>query len=53
MNHFGIKPKDLFEWGMDATIFPSKEIVEKEWTDLKQRILNEQVVYIRGFRKLV
>lgn len=29
MNHFGIKPKELFEWGMAAIIFPDKEVVEE------------------------
>ncbi len=49
MNHFGIKPKELFEWGMEAIIFPDKEIVEKEWLTLKQRIMNNEEVYIRGY----
>ena len=49
LNHFGIKPKALFEWGMDAIIFPENDIVEKEWALLKKRILNNEVVYIRGY----
>lgn len=49
MNHFGIKPKDFFEWGMEAIIFPSNKVVEDEWTELKRRVLNDQEVFIRGY----
>ncbi len=49
MNHFGIKKKDLFKWGMGAIIFPDKEVVEKEWIRLKQRIMSGEAVYIRGY----
>ena len=49
MNYFGIKPKALFEWGMDAIIFPEMDVVELEWENLKNRILNDEEVYIRGY----
>lgn len=49
MNHFGIKPKELFEWGMQAIIFPPKEKVEEEWEKLKHRVFNNLEVYIRGY----
>ena len=35
MNYFGIKPKNLFQWGMKAIIFPPMKEVESEWKDLK------------------
>lgn len=47
MNHFGIRPKELFEWGMEAIIFPPKEQVDKEWENLKKRVLNNEEVFIR------
>lgn len=49
MNHFGIKPKALFDWGMEAIIFPTMDEVEAEWDNLKKRILNNEEVYIRGY----
>lgn len=49
MNHFGIKPKELFEWGMQAIIFPPDDKVETEWKNLKDRINNNSEVYIRGY----
>ena len=49
MNHFGIKPKALFEWGMKAIIFPPEEMVEAEWEALKKRIINNEEVIIRGY----
>lgn len=49
MNYFGIKPKELFDWGMNAIIFPPNKTVETEWENLKHRIFNNNVVYIRGY----
>lgn len=49
MNHFGIKTRDFFEWGMEAIIFPPKEKVSQEWEDLKKRVLNNEEVIIRGY----
>lgn len=51
MQHFGIKSKDFFEWGMNSIIFPPEEMVEAEWDDLKKRIFNNKQVYIRGYRR--
>lgn len=49
MSHFNIKPKELFEWGMKAIIFPSDKMVESEWANLKYRIFNDKEVFIRGY----
>ena len=49
MNHFGIKPKDLFDWGVNAIVFPSDKMVDIEWQNLKRRIFNNEAVYIRGY----
>ena len=49
MNYFHVKPKDLFAWGMEATIFPKVEAVEDEWEDLKRRVFHNEAVSIRGY----
>lgn len=49
MNHFSIKPKELFNWGKKATIFPEKSIVRSEWDNLKYRVFNKGEVRIRGY----
>ncbi|SMC65555.1 hypothetical protein SAMN06296952_2163 [Oscillospiraceae bacterium] len=49
LQHFDIKPKELFDWGMNACIFPPLDTVEREWNDLKHRIFNNEAVYIRGY----
>lgn len=49
MNHFHIKEKDLFEWGLNAIIFPDKHEVKLEWENLKYRIFNNQEVSIRNY----
>lgn len=49
LNYFDIDKKSFFEWGISATIFPSVEKVAVEWDGLKERILNDQTVYIRGY----
>ena len=48
LNHFGIKYQDLFDWGMEAIIFPPLDMVEEGWESLKHRILNDEEVFIRG-----
>ena len=48
LNHFGIDKMALFEWGIEATIFPPIEKVILEWESLKTRVLTDQQVYIRG-----
>ena len=49
LTHFGIEKKALFEWGIEATIFPPIEKVILEWESLKTRVLTDQQVYIRGY----
>lgn len=49
LDHFNIDKAAFFEWGISATVFPSVEIVAKEWDALKKRILNNKTVYIRGY----
>lgn len=49
MNYFGIKPRALFEWGMEAIIFPEMDVVKEEWENLKNRIFNDERVYIRDY----
>ena len=49
MNHFNIKPKELFNWGIKSIIFPELTAVEIEWEDLKKRIFNNEEVIIRGY----
>ncbi len=49
MDYFKIKPKQLFDWGMRAIIFPPIEEVESQWERLKYRIFNNEVVHIRGY----
>ena len=49
LNHFGIDKMALFEWGIEATIFPPIEKVILEWESLKTRVLTDQQVCIRGY----
>lgn len=49
LNHFGVDKQALFEWGIEATIFPPIEKVIQEWDALKTRVLTNQPVYIRGY----
>lgn len=49
LNHFGINKQALFEWGIEATIFPPIEKVIREWELLKAKVLTNQQVYIRGY----
>lgn len=49
LNHFGIDKNTLFEWGIEATIFPSVERAIQEWDTLKTRVLTNQTVRIRGY----
>lgn len=47
--NFGIDVNNAFSWGIENTIFPSMDIVEKAWRDLLAKITNNQPVYIRGY----
>jgi hypothetical protein len=49
LSHFNINKEDLYEFGLNETIFPSYEKVGTYWNDLKNRILNNGKVYIRGY----
>lgn len=49
LKDFDIERNQFLDWGVNATIFPNVEKVEKEWIELKRRILNNQKVYIRGY----
>lgn len=49
LDSFGIDKKALYQWGISATIFPSTEMVKAAWDNLKERILTNQKVYIRGY----
>ena len=49
LDHFGIKKQALFDWGIEATIFPPVEKVTQEWEKLKTKVLTDQTVYIRGY----
>ena len=39
----------MFEWGIEATIFPPVEKVSQEWEILKTKVLTNKSVYIRGY----
>lgn len=47
--NFGIDINSAFSWGIENTIFPSMDIVEKAWRELLAKITNNQTVYIRGY----
>lgn len=47
--NFGIDINIAFSWGIENTIFPSMDIVEKAWRELLAKITNNQPVYIRGY----
>lgn len=49
LNYFQIDRRAFFEWGVSSTIFPSLSKVALEWDALKERILNNKTVYIRGY----
>lgn len=49
LTHFDINRQAFFEWGVSSTIFPPVDKVALEWASLKERILNNRTVYIRGY----
>lgn len=49
IKYFKIDIEHFFEWGVSATIFPEITAVSAAWINLKDRILNNQTVYIRGY----
>jgi len=44
-----ISKNQFFEFGLKETIYSPYEKAEKEWNNLKQRIMNNEEVFIRGF----
>lgn len=49
LKRFNIKEKDFFEYGRESIIYVEKEIVQKEWDNLKDRITHNKEVYIRPY----
>lgn len=49
LNNFDIDKDDFYKWGISSTIFPPIPSVEENWKLLKERILSNQIVYIRGY----
>ena len=47
--NFGINKEELYQWGISATIFPPISTVTTAWENLKERVLTDQKVYIRGY----
>lgn len=44
-----VSKEDFFDFGLNETIYIPIDKVEKEWSNLKNRILENQNVFIRGF----
>lgn len=44
-----VSKTELFDFGIAETIMPKYEDASEEWKNLKSRINNNQVIYIRGF----
>jgi len=44
-----VSKEDFFEFGLKETIYIPFDKVEKEWKNLKNRIYQNQTVFIRGF----
>ena len=48
LDAFNIQKDDLYHWGSESTIFPELNAVADAWEQLKERIITNQTVYIRG-----
>lgn len=48
-SHFKISDQDLIQWGIQEAIFSNMEDVILEWERLKEKVLNNKRVYIRGY----
>lgn len=48
-SRFKISDQDLIQWGIQEAIFPNMEGVILEWERLKEKVLNNERVYIRGY----
>lgn len=46
---FNISKEQFFDFGIHETIYAPRDKAKAGWEDLKQRIKNNQPVYIRGF----
>jgi len=49
LDYFKIDKQSLFDWGISATVFPDPSKVALEWENLKKRVFNNEVVYIREY----
>lgn len=48
-NTFGIKKESFFDFGIKNTIYLAEDKVEEYWNLLKDRVLNNKEVFIRGY----
>lgn len=46
---FNITKSDFYKFGLDETIYPKDELIDVYWTELKDRLFNNNRVYIRGY----
>lgn len=49
LNHSSIDKDKVYAWRGSASIFPNINEASNAWVNLKNRILNNQTVYIRGY----
>ncbi len=49
LSHFQISTEEFIDWGLNSIIFPEISTIDKAWEDLKNRIINNGKVYIRGY----
>jgi hypothetical protein len=49
LHTFNIKKDELYEFGLNETIFPPPDKVYEYWDKLKNRIYNNETVYVRGY----
>ena len=48
MDDFHINVEELLNWGINNTFMAPESVARDRWADLKERILNNKEVYIRG-----
>lgn len=46
-DYFGISLDELYNFGIEETICPKKELVENYWEELKRKVFNDEVIHIR------
>ncbi len=44
-----VSKEDFFDFGLSETIYIPVDKVEREWLNLKNRILDNKNVFVRGF----